>query len=480
MQPATSEAYRLLHEGAIALARMEHNGIRIDEEYLHRAIKEVGDKIYHNENELKKDPIYKNWRKRFGDKTKLGSKEQLALIVFEDMGYTCRERTKPSTKFPNGRPKADESSFAHIEDVPFIKNYFENEKLKKLQSTYLGGIRKEVTSEGRVHTVFNTHLVVTFRSSCSDPNLQNVPIRNPEIGEIIRRAFIPDDNSHLVELDYGRIEVHAGSWYHKDKTMLKYLRDPTTDMHRDMAFQIYKFTEKDVDKKVFKQARYGAKNKFVFPQFYGDYYKNCARNMWEWIDSGNLKTLDGKSIKEKFPKGLGKLDDDSIPAVETFAHHMKEIEHHFWNVRFPTYTRWKKSLYEKYLNTGGVNTLTGFLIQGIYKKNEILNSPIQGLAFHCLLWSIIRIDKELRRRKMKSKLVLNIHDSLIASVPRKELQDYIYLARSIMIDELTKAWPFICTPLEVEPEVTPFESSWHEKEKYVEINDKWQPEPKAT
>lgn len=478
MKSATPEAYKLLHDGSIALARMEHNGIRIDEKYLHTAIKEVGDRIKENNATLEKDPIFKTWKKRFGDKTKLGSKEQLALVVFDDLGYKCRERTAPSIKFPNGRPKGDESAFAHITDLPFVQTYFSNEKLKKLQSTYLGGIRKWVTN-GRIHPVINLHLVVSFRSSMGDPNLQNVPIRNPEIGEIIRQCFIADDDCHIVELDYGRIEVHAGSWYHHDPTMLKYLRDPTTDMHRDMAFQIYKFQEGDVDKKVYKQARYGAKNKFVFPQFYGDYYKNCARNMWEFIDTGKLKTLDGKSFKKKFKNGLGDLESDAPPGVGTFAHHMKEIETHFWETRFPIYTKWKKNLYESYLKTGRIRTLNGFIIQGIYKKNEILNLGIQGLAFHCLLWSLIRIDKEMRRRKMKSRLILQVHDSLLGSIHRKELQDYIYLARSIMIDELTKAWNFICTPLEVEAEVSPLEASWHHKEKWSEINGIWQSESKG-
>src|SRR5439155_25997997 len=103
------------------------------------------------------------------------------------------------------KTKANEASFSKVK-LPFVKNYFLIQKLKKARSTYLEGIRREVV-DGFLHPFFHLHRVETFRSSSSDPNFQNFPVRNAEIGKIIRSAFIARDGHQLVEIDFKALEV---------------------------------------------------------------------------------------------------------------------------------------------------------------------------------------------------------------------------------------------------------------------------------
>jgi hypothetical protein len=172
-------------------------------------------------------------------------------------------------------------------------------------------------------------------------------------------------------------------------------------------------------------------------------------------------------------RGLGQCDPNEKPEPETFERHIKDIEDNFWNERFPVYTAWKRSWYEKYLRTGGFQMFTGFGINAFLKRNDIINWPVQGSAFHCLLWSIIRLVQRLRRNKMKSRVVGQIHDCAIADVHPRERDDYIHMARQIMTEEVRRYWEWIIVPLETETEICEVDASWHEKKVHIEQEGKW-------
>jgi DNA polymerase I-like protein with 3'-5' exonuclease and polymerase domains len=148
----------------------------------------------------------------------------------------------------------------------------------------------------------------------------------------------------------------------------------------------------------------------------------------------------------------------------TFIAHIKKVEFDFWNRRFKVYKQWKDSWWEEYQRTGQAQTLTGFVFDGLYDRKKIINYPIQGTAFHCLLWSLIRLQKLLMKKRMKSLIVGQIHDSIVADVPAKEKDDYLELANRVMTVDIKKHWNWITTPIEVEAEVTPLNRSWFEKE----------------
>lgn len=471
MKPTTLDAYKLLQEGCIALAKVEANGIKIDEKYLLRTIKNTSERIRVLSEEIKTDKVVKVWKKRFGVETNLDSGAQLGKVLFDELKYECVDRTE------TGKPKTDQEALEKL-DIPFVKKLLEIKKLKKAKGTYLAGVAREV-SNGFVHPCFNLHLARTYRSSSDSPNFQNIPIRIPEMGKLIRQCFIPRaSNRHIVEIDYGGIEVCAASWYHKDPVMLDYLADDTKDMHKDMAQQCFALPLKEVhnpvddkDAERINTIRYCGKNMFVFPQFYGDWYKKCAPALWAAIDSLHLQTRDGRSIKEWLKhKGithLGPTDIKSTPPPGSYIDYIRQVEDDFWNVRFKIYKKWKESWYDAYRRTGGFTTLTGFRLEGLLQKNEVINYPVQGVAFHCLLWSLIRLQKLLVKYKMKSLLIGQIHDSIVADVVDKELQNYLELAHKVMTQDIRKHWKWIITDLEVEAEVTPAGKSWHEKKKVV-------------
>lgn len=461
MRPATPEAYKLLHDGSIALSEMEHNGMRVDEEYLSRAMAKNQRRIDHAERKLKGGKVFALWRKTFGDKTKLSSGPQLATIIYDKLGFECKDVTE------SGKPKVDEEAFEDI-DHPFVKSYVAWKKELKSRD-FLRGIKREVV-DGYLRPIQNLNIARTYRSSSDRPNAHNWPIRNPEMSKLIRSCFIPRHPKNvLVETDFSGIEVKVSACYHKDPVMIEYINDKTKDMHRDMAMQCFKLKRQQVS----KLARYCGKNMFVFPQFYGDYYLNNAVAMWNAI--GRMKlTVEGADtplydhLRSKGIRDRGACKPGTDPVKGTFEYHMREVQRDFWGRRFGVYSKWKEEWWQKYQKRGYMRTLTGFLLQGIHSRNEIINYPIQGSAFHCLLWSLVELTNELRKRKMRSKVICQIHDSILGDVPRNELDDYVALAKEIMTQRLVKHWDWICVPLEIEAEVSPLGMSWFDK-KGIEI-----------
>lgn len=455
IEPTTSDGYYLLHEGVKALAQVERNGMRINVPYVKKQIKRSAAVIRDLSTELKKDPVFIKWRKRFGAETNIGSRDQLGVVLYDVLKHPVVATTD------KGRPSTDESALGKI-DLPFVKAFLEIEKHKKIKNTYLAGVLRETSGEF-LHPFFNLHTATTFRSSSDSPNFQNQPTRIPEFAKLIRQAFIPRNGYQIGELDFGGIEVGIAACYHKDPSMLAYIKDETKDMHRDVSMQIYKLPQDDITKAI----RHCGKNKFVFPEFYGDFYPSVARALWEAIDANNLTTGKGVGLYEHLKthgiRKLGRCDPSERPLKGTFERHIKDIEDHFWNTRFPVYTEWKNKHWKAYQKKGYFDTLTGFRIGGVIRRNQVINFPVQGSAFHCLLWCLIQIQKALRKYKMKTKIVGQIHDSIVADIHCKELNDFLQLAFEIMTVKLPQAWKWIIVPMKVEAELAPPGASWYEK-----------------
>lgn len=472
---STPAAYQLLHKGTLALAKMEHNGIRINVDLLESTIEGIDRRIKRLQDKLRDDEVYSAWRRTFGQKANLGSREQLAKVVFDVLKHPY-EGDRTAT----GRYKTDADSLSEV-NVPFVKRFVKVEKLKKVRSTYLGGISREVV-DGFLHPSFNLHTVRTFRGSSSDPNFQNIPIRDPAIGKIIRSLFVPRKGRVLVENDFGALEFRiAACVAGPDPEMLRYVRDKRKDIHRDMGAKCYKIPKELVNKTV----RYCGKNGFVFPKLYGSYWFQIAANLWNMIAEHSLSVElpgDGEAIPLKrwlAQNGvheLGTCKSDERPVPGTFQHHVKGIEDEFER-RFSVLTKWQDEWYETYRRNGGFPLVTGFWVSGLYSKNDTLNYPIQGPGFHCLLWTLIELQKEIRKRRMKALLVGQIHDCVIGDVPEDEVQDYLHLVKEIVEVRLPKAWPWIIVPLEIEAEVAT--ANWFAKVAWVEKNGVWGPKEAA-
>jgi len=444
VEPTTQYAYRFFHEGILALADVEQNGIRIDVPKAKEAYKQAGKDIDRLMDKLGDHEAMKEWKKQYKNNVNFDSDTQLKKVLKKFVGEDV--------------PKADAETLKKLDyDKKFILDFIQIRKKKKLRNTYLNSILRE-TVDGWLHPFFHLHIARSFRSSSSDPNFQNMPSRDYAMMQIVRSVILGWPGHHLVELDYSGVEVSTSCWYHQDPVMLEYQADPiANDMHGDMGVQLYKLDTLDKHDSLEKHIRKCAKNSFVFPQFYGDYYVKCAQNLWGDINKYDLHLRDNTPLKRH-------LSSKGIKNYKQFEKHVQEVEKDFWGRRFKVYQEWKDATWEKYLKNGYVQYLNGFVASGMLRYNQATNLPIQGLAFHALLWSLIRINNKLKAEGWESRIVGQIHDSIIATVAPHELQDFLGMANKVMTRDLPKEWSFINTPLEIEADCAEVDAPWSTKE----------------
>jgi hypothetical protein len=238
------------------------------------------------------------------------------------------------------------------------------------------------------------------------------------------------------------------------------------DMHKDMAIELYKLKSLDKKHKGESQLRQGAKNGFVFPQFYGDYYKNNVPILLKWSEDVELK--DGTPINRHLSDvGLVKINKrGTITDDSSFYKHVQKVEDKFWNERYKTYTEWKDETWSNYQATGKVPFPTGFTASGVLGRNKALNTAIQGSAFHCLLWSFVEIDRIRRKEKWKTKIIGQIHDAIIFDVYPDELEYVARVVKRVMTEDLLEAWDWIIVPLEIEMDLFEVDGYWFDGRPY--------------
>lgn len=443
-----TEGMELLLEGMQTLCDDEENGVVLDTAYIEQQRKRLKQRIAAVESRIsvREDGVW--WNRKYGTKTNYGSTQQLAAVILEN---------HPGLQLPTtakGNVKVDESALQEVADqVPLVQDILEIRKIKKISDTYLAGWQSEVEPDGIIRAFARLNTVRTFRSSFSNPNLQNVPIRDKLAQRMCRRAIFPRKGHHFVEIDYSGIEVRVGACYHKDPQMLKYIMDKSTDMHRDMAMECFKLGLDEVS----KAARQGAKNQFVFPEFYGSYWANTGAGLWKWAH--DCETAQGVSLVKHLKK-------HGLRTQEAFLRHIRKVEDRFWGERFKGYADWKDEWWRRYLRTGHFDTLTGFRCQGPMRKNEVVNYPIQGSAFHCLLKAKGLTRKWIEENGSGVLPCGQVHDSGLFSVPPEELEVFCRETHRLWCDVLREIWPWIIVPLEIEIDVAPVGRSWYEKAEY--------------
>jgi DNA polymerase-1 len=426
IEPAGRAAYELLHEANLALMDIEQYGIHIDTAYCERQSKYLKRKIAAQEEGLKKREEFKVWHKVYGRRFNLDSNPQLADVLYNHMGI------KPPKYTDKDKPSVDKDALEAL-DLPIV-----------LRET-VGGIMRPF---------FHTHTARTFRGSSTNVNFQNLPIRQPEQGKMVRRAFIPRPGHVFGGVDYSGIEVRISACYHKDPTMINYINDPASDMHRDMAMEIFLLKKQQITGPV----RYTAKSNFVFAEFYGDFYGNCATYLWHSVRELMLKTAGGTPMYEH-------LQSKGIKSYRQFEEHLREVEYAFWNKRFPVYKAWKDEQMARYERDGYIAMFTGFKCSGVMLRKEVINYPIQGTAFHCLLWSLIQIHKWMKARRLRSRIVGQIHDEITQDNHPEEQDTVLTKEHKIMCQDIKAHWSWIIVPLDIEAEFAGIDESWHYKQK---------------
>lgn len=477
------KAYNLFHAGTITMASMEQNGMCIDIPYVQSQYKHIIDRrVPAMQKSLSENDAIIKWKARYGDKFNLGSDAQLGTVLVNDLNVELPETKGSSEK--KRRYKTDTKTLEDIEDeVPFVKDIADIERLKKVANTNLKGLMREAP-DGILHPFFNlsgdadgNHVVTSYRSGSSHINFQNQPKRNPELERIARRAFITREGMQRLSVDFKGAEVVISCCVHKDPTMIAYVTDKNTDMHRDMCKQLYMLNDNEWT----KACRQSAKNHFVFPEFYGDWWKSTAYELWCAIKKEQLTTQSGLSLYAHLAdKNIKQYQCKHCADVEAkrkkhrkdeaccFENHVRLVEDDFWNRRFRVYTQWKKEHMREYERNGFFYLLTGFKVSGVLRKNQALNLPIQGPAFHCLLWALERIwHREYgiaAREKWRSIPVGQIHDSSEQDIFPEERNHIIKTYNHVITEELPQAFPWIVVPMTAEFSITPVGASWYDSE----------------
>ena len=468
----TDEARWLMTAGAIAAARMHAHGMPVDVGYCKQARADLKKKMAETQDKaFNETDGGRAWVKKYGADASLSNDNQLRYVLFEALGLEPQEGAVTKT----GRLQVGKDAIDDLND-PLVDLVLAYGKYEKAANTFLAGIIRE-TVDGVLHPFFHvcgfeggTNTVVTYRSSSSDPNFQNMPIRDPEIGKIIRSSFRAPPGWCIWEADYSGLEVHSNAWYHKDPVMLKYLADGY-DFHRDFTLECFKLTPEEYAglKPKPKALRNVTKNAFTFPEFYGSYWKQVAAGLWK--KKKGVTLANGMTVEQHMArrgiKGLGELQKDDrgnanhAPAG-TFYKHLQTVEQSLWK-RFAVYNKWRETWYKAYQKEGGFTTLTGFRHEGVFRRNEVINTPGQGTGSQCKLRGLIGLTQALVNRKMEGYPVAEIHDSIVGLCPEEEVDAVLRTCQQEMVDNVKAAWPFIITPLGIEADVCPPGGTWYEK-----------------
>lgn len=424
------EARKFFHMGALLFARMSMNGIKVDVEYYREKDAELGEKIKAIDEEIMESQEVISYENKYGKEFLSTSSPVLREFFFDHL------KLKSEKKTGKGNKSVDEEALRKLNH--WIGNrIIEKRGLEKLKNTYIGQMLREAIN-GKVHTDLTLHIARTFRSSSLSPNTQNWPKRDPEAMAMIRAGIIPEFD-RLLEPDFSSAEVITAASYNKDRNLIKYLEDDDADMHRDMACDLYKATADMIVKPIRKAVKPA-----TFGFFYGSYYELVGPSMFEVNIDKFFK--DGTAVKEHLKK-------HKIGTKAKFTKHVKDVEDKFWNERFYEYKEWKETINEEYRENGEIWTYLGFRYIGYMDFKQIGNYPIQGTSFHLLLYTLIVIEKWLKKNNMKTKLCLEVHDSGIFDSPEDE---YIPVAKKFkeITAKFIYKFDFLEVPMDSEPDVS--------------------------
>lgn len=455
--PVTHAGYQLLHEGALALSQIQLNGMRVDVPAIELDIRRISQKrIPAIEARLNVCKEVKIWKEMYGLKFNLDSDDQLRELLYSRLKLKPFKETEKSSE-DKTTGSTDEESLKALEK-PWLLDLIERRKLGKVLGTNLEGILREQVN-GMLHPFFNL-LLISYRSSSSNINFQNIPKHEEELKRLVRTKFIPRTRRRLLgEVDYSKAEVIGSCCYHKDPNMIAEVMNPELDMHRDIACECYLL---ELDEWT-GDIRFAGKNNFTFAQFYGDYYVTCAKNLWNAIQQLKLVTKKGVPLYDHLRK-------KGIRNLAQFEKHIEQVEQRFWGKRFPVYAKWKDDWVKLYHRQGYVDSLTGFRYQGVMTRNEVCNYPIQGSSFHFLLWSITQLQKIAVEEKWESKILGQIHDALVFDFEPSEINHIVEVVNRVMCTDVRKHWPWIIVPLKVDLELGPAGASWYHLKKAKEYS----------
>ncbi|MGI6737713.1 MAG: DNA polymerase I [Anaerovoracaceae bacterium] len=356
------------------MAEMEYAGFRLDR----RALEQTGAGLRTRVAELTEE-IYR----RAGEEFNIKSPQQLGHILFEKMGLPAGKKTK----------KGYSTSAAVLEKIrdrdPIVPLILEYRQLTKLEGTYIDGLLPLVHTDGRIHARFHQTVTATGRISSSDPNLQNIPVRQ-ELGRQIRRAFIPASEEYtLLSADYSQIELRILAHVSGDQALIDSFNNGE-DIHRATAARVLGIPEEEITAE--QRSRAKAVN-------FGVIYGMSAFGL-----SSNL------SITRKEAEAYIESYFDKHPAVRAYMD--RQVEYCRENGYVKTLLGRRR-----YISEIGARS---FRVRSVGERLA-MNSPIQGSAADIIKLAMIRVDRALRGTR--SRLLLQVHDELIIETFRAEREE---------------------------------------------------------
>lgn len=389
-----------------AIYDMETAGIRVDKEQL----KEYGDALQVRIEELEKE-IYE----AAGEQFNINSPKQLGEILFERLKLPHAKKTK--TGYSTAADVLEKLASEHS-IVPMILEY---RQITKLKSTYADGLANYISEDGRIHGKFNQTITATGRISSTEPNLQNIPIKM-ELGRLIRKVFIPEQDYVMVDADYSQIELRVLAHLSNDERLIKAYSD-AKDIHRITASQVFHTPLDEVTP---------------------------------------LQRSNAKAVNFGIVYGIS-----SFGLSQGLSISRKEAGEYI-NQYFETYPGVKKFLDEAVENakeTGYVTTIFGRrrpvpelkssnFVQRSFGERVAMNSPIQGAAADIIKIAMVNVNKKIKERKLKSRLILQVHDELLVEAHKDEVDQ----VREILLSEMSGAAD-LAVPLEIDMHTG---DSWYE------------------
>ncbi len=434
-------AYDIAFNGILAFMDTEEFGLRIDVNYYENQKIELTKEIDKIEQGLLDSKEAKGFKLKFNKVVDLNSNKDLQGLFFDILKLKASRQTKTGSS-------VDEESLNKLKN-PFANDLLKARKIKKIRDTYLAQFLRHYN--GRLYPNFH-QLTGSGRSGSFSPNWQNIPVKDDDANKICRSGIIPDEGFGLIDFDYSGSEVRAMACNSKDDALIKYILDPSTDMHRDVATDIFITTSEEITKDV----RYCAKSNTVFAWFYGDVAQHSAKLIWEEILEGKLKLKSGMGI-EKHLKSKG------IKTLTNFTNHMEDVEKRFWN-RIEVTDNWRRNIVkEYYMEHGYINSLSGYRRGGFLNKKQLMNTPVQNLSFSWLLWAYARMNEIRKKEGWKSRLIGQIHDCVSWYYHPDERDHLIKTVYRVMTQDIRKHFSHIIVPLDVEIELTEVNSSWYTK-----------------
>jgi uracil-DNA glycosylase family 4 len=386
----TARGNRLLVSACPVLADMTKNGIKLDVERLLALRETARQSIQDAEKKLLDLPMVKQTESKRGRMFTFAEEDVRTLFFDSDLfGLKPVQTTSKTNKASIGIDALREAAEDNKEVAVYINLLSDRSEWAKILSTYIEPFLALRDERDLLHPSFMLHTARTYRSSSENPNFQNIPHRG-QFADRVRECVLPKLDL-LIEVDYSGMEVRVIASTSGDRNLIDELWSGR-DLHRYWASRIFDLAEDEID----GTQRFNAKNSFVFPMFYGAFWRRlCGPALF---------------LKPDKAQGLDKM---------------------FWQ-RYPDVKAWQESKIEEYKKHGYITLVSGFRRRAPLDRLKIGNTPVQGPAFHVLLENLVVIHAEMQKRGMRSHMVAETHDSITFDATIDEAEEIVALASSCL------------------------------------------------